>query len=324
MKNLLRSFGGLMLCGLSSVCICAESDVPEPAHVNVPEVAVRQQDVESVDGLMAALYEVLSGPAGQPRDWSRDRTLYLEDCRFIWWEDGDNGERHMVNLDHQGAVDLFNEAMVDKGYFVRETDRRTHISGNLAQVFSTYEASYTADGPVLERGINSLQLVNDGSRWWIMAIAFDETEVADADQGTKSIAAGRVIQPDEGEILDLCRMPGLSVNIKLDPASAEMPFSMGTGKLSGSPGKPAAHEQFDEVIFIHSGSGSVTIGTETFSASPGMTVYIPRGTDHGFISHGDTPLEFVWILSPPGYAEYLRQLDAESASECDVLSRARQ
>lgn len=182
MRNLLHIVGVVLLSHTLIVSAGASSNTTESGHVSVPEVSVRQQDVQSIDGLMIALYEVLSGPSGQPRDWSRDRTLYLEDCRFIWWEEDDNGERQMVNLDHQGAVDLFDEEMLEKGYFVREIDRRTHINGNLGQVFSTYEASYTSGGPVVERGINSLQLVNDGSRWWVMALAFDEEEVAGSDQ----------------------------------------------------------------------------------------------------------------------------------------------
>lgn len=177
MRNLLQVVGVVLLTGTWAVCASTSSHAAGSTQVNVPKVSVRLEDVQSIDGLMRALYEVLSGPSGQARDWSRDRTLYLEDCRFIWWEAEASGKVHMVNVDHQSAVDLINAEMVEKGYFVREIDRSTHINGNLAQVFSTYEARYMSDGPVVERGINSLQLVNDGKRWWVMALAFDEEKL---------------------------------------------------------------------------------------------------------------------------------------------------
>jgi hypothetical protein len=144
------------------------------SHIKVGKASVRPEDVRSIDGLMIALYQVLSGPAGQPREWARDRTLYLKDCRFIWWEADRGGKTRMVNVDHQGAVDLLNGEMIQKGYFVREVHRVSQVYGNLAQIFSTYEAMETPQGPVTGRGVNSLQLVNDGERWWVMALAFDE------------------------------------------------------------------------------------------------------------------------------------------------------
>jgi hypothetical protein len=150
------------------------SSPPRKPHVKVGAVSARPADVGSIDGLMTALYQVLSGPAGQAREWGRDGTLYLKDSRFIWWETDDAGKRRMVNVDHQGAVDLLNAEMVEKGYFVREIHRVAHVYGNMAEILSTYEARETPQGPVTERGVNSLQLVNDGKRWWIMALAFDE------------------------------------------------------------------------------------------------------------------------------------------------------
>lgn len=158
----------------------------------------------------------------------------------------------------------------------------------------------------------------------VCAFAFLGAAILVAAQNSEKSTTGMVIQPEEGEILDLCDIPALSVNIKIDPASTGSPFAMGTGKVTGFPGDPAAHDKYDEVIFIHSGSGSVTVGTETFPGSPGMTLYIPRGTDHRFVSSEEAPLEFVWILSPPGYEESLRKLNSESAGKCDSASRGEQ
>jgi hypothetical protein len=65
-----------------------------------------------------------------------------------------------------------------QGFFERETARRTEQFGHIAHVFSTYEARQKSDDarPFM-RGINSIQLVNDGKRWWILTVFWEaETE----------------------------------------------------------------------------------------------------------------------------------------------------
>src|ERR1700687_2290142 len=52
-------------------------------HVEVVAVSSRTEDVSSIDGIMKAFYEVVSGPAGEARQWSRDRTLYIPGVRFV-------------------------------------------------------------------------------------------------------------------------------------------------------------------------------------------------------------------------------------------------
>jgi len=141
-----------------------------------------------------------------------------------------------------------------------------------------------------------------------------------AAQNADSDTAGIVVQPEEGEVLDLCRTPELSVNIKVSPGSNGPSFAMGTAELAAHSENFGTHEAFDEVIFIHHGKGSVTVGEEVFPASSGTTLYIPRGVYHGFVNTGTSPWVFVWISSPPGFEESLRQWDVESARECGPSS----
>jgi hypothetical protein len=75
--------------------------------------------------------------------------------------------------DHQQYVDRSDAAMVRDGFFEREVKRTTRRFGNIAHVMSTYEARHTQDGPVIERGVNSLSLYFDGQRWWIASAAWD-------------------------------------------------------------------------------------------------------------------------------------------------------
>ncbi len=143
-------------------------------HVDVPTIAARPEDVGSVDGIMKAFYDVINGPAGQPRQWSRDRTLYIPDVRFVSMGVGQDGKVHASTMTHQQFVDGSNAGMVKNGFFETELHRVTRSFGNVTHVFSTYEMRGKKDGPLIGRGVNSLQLFNDGNRWWVLSVAWDD------------------------------------------------------------------------------------------------------------------------------------------------------
>ncbi|MGH7643959.1 MAG: hypothetical protein ACREMR_00095 [Gemmatimonadales bacterium] len=143
------------------------------AQVVVPSVPPRAEDVASIDGILAAFYDVISGPAGQPREWARDRTLYIAGVRFVSLDVRDGRPVASV-MDHQQFVDRTDAGFVRDGFFEREIHRVTHRFGNLAHVFSTYEMRRTPDGPVFGRGVNSIELFWDGMRWWIAAAVWDD------------------------------------------------------------------------------------------------------------------------------------------------------
>src|SRR5438034_2989131 len=63
--------------------VALSAQTPARRHVDVPAVAPRAADVATVDGIVKAYYDVITGPAGQPRQWSRDRSLYISDLRFV-------------------------------------------------------------------------------------------------------------------------------------------------------------------------------------------------------------------------------------------------
>jgi len=143
--------------------------------VQVPSVPARSADVSTIDGIVKAYYEVIPGPPGQPREWSRDRSLYPIDVRFVEVEDK-NGKIETRTMTHQQYVDRVDGELVGKGFDEREIHRVTERFGSIANVFSTYESRRTREGPVIARGINSLQLFHDGARWWIASATWqDET-----------------------------------------------------------------------------------------------------------------------------------------------------
>jgi len=154
-----------------AVAAVAQTD---KTHVDVPSIEARSTDVATLDGLIAAYYDVISGPAGQPRQWSRDRTLYIPEIRFVAMAMGKDGKPVAHKMSHQEFVDASNAGLVKDGFYEKEIHRETQRFGNIAHVFSTYDSRIKADGPVIARGINSIEAFWDGKRWWIASAIWDE------------------------------------------------------------------------------------------------------------------------------------------------------
>lgn len=135
------------------------------APVPRPAVEPRAADVASEEAIVRALYETISGPAG-PRDWDRLRSLFTPGARIVFAVTRQDGGV----VFREGTVEQYVAAngpyLAQNGFWEREIHRRAERHGAIAQVFSTYESS---DGPgtTPERGINSIQLVRHGGRWWI-------------------------------------------------------------------------------------------------------------------------------------------------------------
>jgi hypothetical protein len=129
-------------------------------------------DVASMDAIIKAVYDVISGAAGQKRDWSRFRSLFHPAARMIPTGKNPNtgitGARAFTPEEYIQRSEPF---MLKEGFFEREKARRVETYGALTHVFSTYESFHTAeDKKPFMRGINSIQLLNDGKRWWVMTI----------------------------------------------------------------------------------------------------------------------------------------------------------
>jgi hypothetical protein len=175
MKPSFLQTGILILCGIAFLShnIVAQQPISKRASVKVPTIGPRSEDVSTLDGIMKAFYETVSGPAGQQRQWGRDRTLYIPGIRFVSTE-SQNGKVLSRVMDHQTYVDLVNDDFVRNGFFEREIHRVTRSFGNITHVFSTYETRLKVDGPVTERGVNSVELFYDGKRWWIASTTWDQ------------------------------------------------------------------------------------------------------------------------------------------------------
>lgn len=129
-------------------------------------------DVSSVDGIMKAVYDVISGEAGKVRDWDRFRSLFHKDARLIpTRKNPQTGVFGGSALTPEEFIKRVEPNVAKEGFFESELARRTDIYGNIVHAFSTYESFHAlSDKKPFARGINSFQLLNDGKRWWVLTI----------------------------------------------------------------------------------------------------------------------------------------------------------
>jgi hypothetical protein len=130
-------------------------------------------DLHTIDGLLATLYAVISGPAGVEPDWDRERELFAPGARLIPTRVGPDGELRAQVLDVEGYIASRRAYLRDNDFFERQVSREIKQFGHIAQVFSEYESSTTPGGPPFVSGVNLLQLLFRDGRWWIQSIMWE-------------------------------------------------------------------------------------------------------------------------------------------------------
>jgi hypothetical protein len=137
-------------------------------------VASKPQDVAEIEAILAAIYDVISGPKGQPRDWDRMRGLFVPNARLIpCLPKGTDCKVAVLALTVDEYITRFGPTLEAKGFVERQVSRRIDRFGHLAQVFSTYETRLDGEAALLGRGINGIQLFWDETRWWVVTIMWD-------------------------------------------------------------------------------------------------------------------------------------------------------
>jgi len=138
-------------------------------------------DVTSIDAIITAAYNAISGPAGKKRDWNRERSLYYPGARLIpTAKPGATDGLAPQILDVEGFIARVEPYFAEHGFFEKEISRRTEQFGHIAHVWSTYESRHAEeDREPFMRGINSIQLFHDGGRWWIVNIYWQQESVQD-------------------------------------------------------------------------------------------------------------------------------------------------
>jgi SnoaL-like protein len=138
-----------------ALLLAACASTPPPA---LPQPGSAQFDIEAT---VLAAYNVVSGPAGR-RDWKVFKELFTPDGRIVM-----NGQS-MTPDDFQKSV---NDELQKTGLFERPVATRVDVAGNIAHVWSRYEALHaTTDAQPFARGTRSFQLIKSGDRWMIVSI----------------------------------------------------------------------------------------------------------------------------------------------------------
>ncbi len=141
-------------------------------HLNAQvSEAQREKDVQSIDNLMEALYASISGEKGEPRDWDRFRNLMLPGSRLIPTASGKDGKNTYQIMTPEEFVQNTDRYFVENGFYEYEINREEQHYGRIVHVMSTYGSKRSeSDAEPFNKGINSIQLFNDGERWWVVTI----------------------------------------------------------------------------------------------------------------------------------------------------------
>ena len=140
--------------------------------------AAVESDVSTLDGILQASYEVLSGPAGQLRDWERYRTLFADGARLMPVVAVAGEKPHVRQLTVEDYIRRVEPIFAVEDFWERETSRQSETFGRVAHVLSNYESLRDPNGPPFEHGANSMQLFHDDARWWIVSIMWNTSRSA--------------------------------------------------------------------------------------------------------------------------------------------------
>jgi hypothetical protein len=172
--------GGVVITGLAfSAAGQEKKDAPAAtgAQAAAPAAApaADPKDVKSLDAIVAAVYDVISGPPGA-RDWNRFNSLFAKDARLIAVrvpKDGGGGKPSLVVMTPADYAGMAGKYFLEHGFFEHELSRKTDSFGAMTHIYTTYESRETKDGKPIDRGINSMEFFFDGERWWCVEIYWD-------------------------------------------------------------------------------------------------------------------------------------------------------
>jgi hypothetical protein len=139
-----------------------ESKVPTP----------KPDDVKSIDAIMHAAYDSISGPAGA-RDWNRFRSLFLPQARFTQVGKGPDGSTFIISWSEEEFIRDATQVFAKDPFYENAIVNKPDSYGGMTQVLSSYESHRALGDKPFERGVNSFQLLNDGKRWWVVSIFWD-------------------------------------------------------------------------------------------------------------------------------------------------------
>jgi len=144
-------------------------DLPQSALKKVKLLYTDAKKRGLKDQVIKALYDVISGPVG-PRNWGRFRSLFHQDAFMAAF----NAKRELRKFSPIQYVQNNGPFFMQASFNEKEIGRKVNQFGNVAQVFTAYEFNAGTTPPMTKRGINSIELIKEKGRWFIMSITWDE------------------------------------------------------------------------------------------------------------------------------------------------------
>jgi len=129
--------------------------------------------VSTLDGIMKAYYDVVTVKKGEKPSYERDSLLHLGNVNVGWAQKTKAGKMMFKYVSLKEYHRLSDDEVASRGFDEREISRKVEQFGAIYHVWSTYETRNTKTGPIIERGINSIELFYDGTRFWILGWFFD-------------------------------------------------------------------------------------------------------------------------------------------------------
>lgn len=137
-------------------------------------MATTATDLHDLDQIFDAFYASVSGPPGG-QDWALSEALFHPEARMVRTRLDDQGKPMALSFDLDSYRANASALLANIAFYEIETWRKVTRFGNIAQVFSAYEARPAPGSPeLIKRGLNMLHLYDDGSRWWIMNCIWDD------------------------------------------------------------------------------------------------------------------------------------------------------
>jgi hypothetical protein len=134
--------------------------------------SLSEPDFSTVESTVRELYSVISGPAGQARDWDRLRSIFAPGARMVPVV-VTGGSRRAISWTVEDYIKNSGPYLEQKGFFEREVKATVERYGPVAHVWSQYECWMgQQEGEPDDRGVNSIQLSHDGQRWWVQSVSW--------------------------------------------------------------------------------------------------------------------------------------------------------
>lgn len=125
---------------------------------------------DTPEGLITAIYDAVTFPAGRTPDWEYVRSMFIEEAIVVLRTSPDGSTVFSVDGFVQDFVTFIEEGNVTETGFTEDVIKmNTMTFGDIAHVLVLFESSIPGKRPPTP-GVDSFQLIRRDGRWWIASV----------------------------------------------------------------------------------------------------------------------------------------------------------